>query len=176
MQCPRCGYMMSDFDADCPRCQRVDPVQRASKRQRTSEWTPRAIFNAVCLLVIVGMIVYACFTIGGINTRIARSVAESAKEPLPAAPTAGISSTTASTARAGIRPEVRTFFELHPEFGRPTYGESLPDWAEGPRQRVMADYGQTTRYYLVYLKGGQVVTLWLETADDRVIVWDIYNR
>ncbi len=65
--------------------------------------------------------------------------------------------------------EVRVFLGVHQEFGKPSSTQSVPDWAEGTRQRVTFD---SRRSLLFYTKEGRVVTVYEEVAGaGRKIVW-----
>lgn len=65
--------------------------------------------------------------------------------------------------------EVSAFLNTHKEFGRPLSTQSVPDWAQGKRQRVGFDSG---RSLLFYTKDGQVVTVSEDAAGaGRKVVW-----
>ena len=36
MECPKCGYAMSDFDAECPRCRNIEKQKQAKAEAQTS--------------------------------------------------------------------------------------------------------------------------------------------
>jgi hypothetical protein len=74
----------------------------------------------------------------------------------------------------GLRPEVASFLAAHPEFGRPVATRDVPDWAQGPRQRVAFEDG---RDLLFYMKGGRVMTVYEDKPGvdiGRVKVWGEY--
>ncbi len=66
-------------------------------------------------------------------------------------------------------PEISTFLQQHPEFGKPVGTSSIPDWARGKRQRVRFDSG---RSLLFYIKDGSVVTVFEDRpGEGRIRVW-----
>lgn len=74
-----------------------------------------------------------------------------------------------STLNPPLLPEVGAFLSTHREFGRATSTESVPNWAQGKRQRVKFDTG---RSLLFYIKEGRVVTVYEDTAGaGRTTVW-----
>jgi hypothetical protein len=74
----------------------------------------------------------------------------------------------------GLLPGVATFIGDHDEFGIPSEAESMPDWAQGERQRVAFSSG---RSLLFYLKDGAVVTVYEDDAESgRVVVWGEYSE
>jgi hypothetical protein len=65
--------------------------------------------------------------------------------------------------------EVSAFLNTHKEFGTPLSTQSVPDWAQGKRQRVVFDSG---RSLLFYTKEGRVVTVYEDTSGaGRKVVW-----
>ncbi len=68
-----------------------------------------------------------------------------------------------------ILPEIRVFLQQHSEFGKPTAAQSVPDWANGKRQRISFNTG---RSLLFYTKNGQVMTVYEDQpSKGRVKVW-----
>lgn len=68
-----------------------------------------------------------------------------------------------------LLPGIRAFLNGHKEFGKPTGTTTIPDWAQGKRQRVQFDTG---RDLLFYLKSGQVSTVWEDHPElGRRKVW-----
>jgi hypothetical protein len=66
-----------------------------------------------------------------------------------------------------IMPEVKTFLEKAPQ-GKPTATQSVPDWAEGLRQRVIFSNGKSL---LFYIKGNEVVTVYSDGAEGRTEIF-----
>jgi len=74
-----------------------------------------------------------------------------------------------SPSAMGLLPEISAFLQQHTEFGKPIGSQSVADWAQGSRQRVMFDTG---RNLLFYTKGGKVVTVYEDQRSaGRVKVW-----
>ena len=72
----------------------------------------------------------------------------------------------------GLLPEIDAFLRAHPQFGKPLRVQAIPDWYEGPRQRVDLDTG---RNLLFYARGGAVLTVYEDQPGrGRVKVWGEY--
>lgn len=68
-----------------------------------------------------------------------------------------------------VLPEISVFLQQHSEFGKPITTESVPDWANGKRQRISFNTG---RSLLFYTKNGQVMTVYEDQSSaGRVKVW-----
>lgn len=66
-------------------------------------------------------------------------------------------------------PGIKIFLESHSEFGRPIETQTIPDWAQGKRQRVQFSNG---RNLLFYLKDGKVTTIWEDIPEEgRKKIW-----
>lgn len=73
-----------------------------------------------------------------------------------------------------LLPEVATFLKEHTDFGRAVASETMPDWANGKRQRVNLDLG---RSLVFYTKDGAVITVYEnQTGDGQVKVWGEYDQ
>lgn len=71
-----------------------------------------------------------------------------------------------------LLPGVRDFLERHSEFGKPIATQSIPDWAQGKRQRVQFSNG---RNLLFYLKEGVVITVFEDSTEKgRTKIWGTY--
>ncbi len=66
-----------------------------------------------------------------------------------------------------LMPEIKAFLEDHPEFGQPDEIRAVPDWVSGKRQGFFNKEG---KYFLFYLKGGEVKTVY-DITGDRTMVW-----
>lgn len=58
-----------------------------------------------------------------------------------------------------LLPGVRDFLERHSEFGKPIRTQSIPDWAQGKRQRVQFSNGRNLLFYLkegLLLRSGKI--------------------
>ena len=66
-------------------------------------------------------------------------------------------------AMISIMPEVKAFLDKSPQ-GKPTATQSVPNWAEGLRQRVIFSNGKSL---LFYIKGNEVVTVYSDDAEGR---------
>lgn len=74
-----------------------------------------------------------------------------------------------STLNPSLLPEISAFISTHKEFGKPVSTQSVPNWAQGKRQRVAFDSG---RSLLFYTKDGRVVTVHADAAGaGRKVVW-----
>jgi hypothetical protein len=79
-----------------------------------------------------------------------------------------------STLNPLLLPEIGAFLSVHREFGKPSSTESVPNWAQGKRQRVTFDSG---RSLLFYIKEGRVVAVYEDTAAaGRKMVWGEYEQ
>ncbi len=68
---------------------------------------------------------------------------------------------------------IGAFLESHDEFGTPTATQSVPDWAQGKRQRVQFSNGQNL---LFYLKEGKVVTVYEDHPQEgRKKIWGEFS-
>jgi hypothetical protein len=73
-----------------------------------------------------------------------------------------------------LLPEVAAFLASHPEYGKPTGVQAVPNWAKGKRQRVRFDSG---RDLLFYEKGGAVATVYEDdSSEGRRKIWGEYDR
>jgi hypothetical protein len=113
-----------------------------------------------CSIVVLG---FACLCLISLflpRDRAARPP-QAESSPTPAASPAASGPT--------ILPEVLSFLTAHPEFGRPTRVQDVPDWAKGRRQRADTDRGKSL---LIYLKGDRVITVfdWPQ-GGERKLVW-----
>ena len=72
-----------------------------------------------------------------------------------------------------VLPGIRFFLNEHKKFGSPIETQSLPDWAEGKRQRVQFTNG---RNLLFYLKDSNVVTVYEDTeTEGRKKIWSSHS-
>ena len=76
-----------------------------------------------------------------------------------------------SVTHSGILPEINKFLNEHKEFGTPTSVVTVPDWAQGKRQRVNLNANGNRRSLLFYIKDQRVVTVYEDGADGRKKVW-----
>ena len=66
---------------------------------------------------------------------------------------------------------VQNLFDSQPQFGQVSSIEAMPDWVDGPRRRVRAS-GVNVASYEVYLRDGEVTTVWAERDNaERELVW-----
>lgn len=71
-------------------------------------------------------------------------------------------------------PEVAAFLGSHPEFGRPTGTQNVPDWEKGKRQWVNFNTG---RNLLFYERDGVVITIYEnDPAVGRVKIWGEFEE
>lgn len=183
MQCPQCGYMMNEFDNECPRCHdqgiqappptpttildaapapsSVTPLAPLSAQP--SQSVPRPATNLRWLGWLVAIVLVWRIGVGlFFNHPTPDELPTRISAPAPN------SQATRSAAPAGLRPEIAAFLRAHSEFGQPTGVQHIENWAAGPRQRVDFASG---RNLLFYIKNGQVVTVYEDTGNGRVIVW-----
>ena len=73
---------------------------------------------------------------------------------------------------SGLLPAIKSFLADHPEFGKAIKIQDVPDWAEGPRQRVQFDSGLDL---LFYIKNGKVITVFDDSSGVRTKIWGHYN-
>ena len=72
-----------------------------------------------------------------------------------------------------VMPGIRAFLERHNEFGAPAAIQSVPDWAQGKRQRVQFKNG---RNLLFYLKEGKVVSVYEDhPKEGRKKIWGEFS-
>ena len=66
---------------------------------------------------------------------------------------------------------VQDLFDSQPQFGQVSSIEAMPDWGDGPRRRVRTS-GANVASYEVYLRDGEVTTVWTErNYAERELVW-----
>ena len=80
-------------------------------------------------------------------------------------------STAPSATVPDLRPEVARFLEEHREFGRASWAEALPDWAQGQRQAVRMSSGKRLVFYL---QEAEVLTVFETSSFGRNKVWGEY--
>ncbi|MBL7066434.1 MAG: hypothetical protein ISS29_01055 [Candidatus Marinimicrobia bacterium] len=79
------------------------------------------------------------------------------------------SDTVSLQTKSDVLPGIQAFLAKHKEFGLPSRTQSVPNWAQGKRQRVQF---KTGRNLLFYLKNGKVVTVYEDTkTGSRKKVW-----
>lgn len=73
---------------------------------------------------------------------------------------------------SALLPEVRAFFQKHPEFGSPTGTQAFPDWVKGKRQGVVLS---NRRILLFYLQDEKVLTVYEQDRNGgKSKIWGAY--
>lgn len=149
IRCTECKAKVSEKADACPKC--GAPVEKSGKKQKKQIST-----GCGCLIVIL--------VIGGLIMAI--SVVNQDTDSRPRTTTGKLD---ASEAGINLLPGVRSFLRTHDDFGTPSATETIPDWAQGKRQRVRFTNG---RSLLFYLKDGKVITVYQDDAEEgRTKVW-----
>lgn len=81
-----------------------------------------------------------------------------------------------SSLKNQILPEINKFLSKHQEFGIPIDVESIPDWAQGKRQKLKVKANGKSRSLLFYVKEQEVVTVYEVGANGREKIWGEYQK
>ncbi len=133
----------------------------------------KLISKLVKLALTLVIIVVAVAFISAVGA--ARKAAEAVRVAPPSTSLAESSASTSpvpsalSASSLPLIPEISLFLDSHREWGSPTSVQSVPDWAEGKRQRVDFSSG---RSLLFYMKDGQVLSV---SDQQRQKIWGEYS-